>query len=93
MTFALKETAMRRCILHVTDHEYDQILQLSHDAVLWDTRDRALLEGLRAIVGQEAADRISAYDQCRMQKHNWLEGPVRVEEDATEQATSPGFSG
>jgi len=84
---------MRRCILHVTDHEYDQILQLNHDALVWNTQDHAVLEGLKAVVGQDAADRVGEYEQCRMQKHNWLEGQVRVEEDAPEEAEAPAFTG
>ena len=84
---------MRRCILHVTDHEFDEILQLNHDALVWDRHDRAVQEGLKTIVGPDVADQISEYAQCRMEKHNWLEGHARVEEDTAEGIPSPAFSG
>jgi hypothetical protein len=52
------EGIMRSCILHVTDHEYDQVLQLNHDAVVWHNSDRELLKGLEAILGSDIADEV-----------------------------------
>jgi hypothetical protein len=51
-----------------------------------------VLEGLKAILGPEVADQISEYEQCRMEKHNWLDGHVRVEVDPSEEIAFPAFS-
>lgn len=70
---------MKTCILHVTDHEYDQILQLNHDALVWSNRDNVLLDGLRALIGTEVVEQIRQYDECKMLKHDKLDGLRRVE--------------
>lgn len=67
------------CILNVTDHEYDKILQLNHDALVWNTADRTLLEGLETLLGSDTVAEIRQYDECRMQKHDDLTGLPRVE--------------
>jgi hypothetical protein len=74
---------MRKCLLNVTIHEYDRILQLNHDVVAWSNRDRELLHGLTALVGAEVVHEIRQYDECRMQKHDSLDGISRVEPDRT----------
>jgi len=70
---------MRECILHVTDHEYDRILQLNHDAVVWSNRDTELLGGLTALLGTEVVDEVRRYDGGRMEKHDSVKGIPRVE--------------
>jgi hypothetical protein len=75
---------MRECILHVTDHEYDKILQLNHDAVVWSNQDMELLDGLTTLLGTEIVEEVRRYDGCRMQKHNCMNGILRVEETGAE---------
>jgi len=70
---------MRECILHVTDHEYDRILQLNHDAVVWSNRDTELLDGLTTLLGAEVVDEVRRYDGGRMEKHDSVNGIPRVE--------------
>jgi len=72
---------MRSCILHVTDHEYDRVLQLNHDALVLKSGDRDLLERLESLLGKEVTDRVRGYDSCRVQKHDRLGDLPRVEED------------
>jgi hypothetical protein len=67
------------CILNVTDHEYDRILQLNHDSLAWNTADHHLLEGLETLLGDDTVREIRQYDECRMQKHDDLAGLPRVE--------------
>lgn len=70
---------MRTCILNVTDHEFDRILQLNHDALVWNNADRELLAGLETLLGKNVVDQIRKYDECRMEKHTDLAGLARVE--------------
>jgi hypothetical protein len=72
---------MTRCILNVTTHEYDKILQLNHDGLVWDNRDEELLHGLEGVLGEETVNQLRQYDQCKMQKHDTLNGLARVKED------------
>ena len=78
---------MRNCILHVTDREFPEILQLNHDAYVWNNQDEVLLEGLEPILGREVVDCIREYEECRMQPHHSIDGLPRVEEDTTEPAS------
>jgi hypothetical protein len=77
---------MRKCILHVTDHEYDRILQRNHDDLVWSNHDQVLLGYLQSLLGRQVAEQVRRYDECRMQKHDDLNGIPRVEEDAAELA-------
>jgi hypothetical protein len=72
---------MNACILNVTPHEYDQILQLNHDSLAWSTQDQAVLHGLEMLIGKELTEQIRQYDECRMQKHDSLDGIPRVQAD------------
>lgn len=82
---------MDKCILHVTDHEYDQILQLNHDAVVWTNEDTELLSRLEHVIGEDVVGQVRRYDECRMQKHDRLDGIPRIEEDeATPEPSFPG---
>lgn len=72
---------MKRCILNVTNHEYDEILQLNHDALTWSPGDKALLHGLGAILGEGLVERLQQYEECRMQKHDALDGIERIQEE------------
>jgi len=76
---------MTRCILNVTTHEYDKVLQLNHDGLVWDSRDEELLHGLEAVLGEETVNQLRQYDQCRMRKHDTLNGLARVEEDGKQE--------
>ena len=77
---------MRKCILNVTPHEYDQILQLNHDRVEWDNTDRSLLKGLEAILGSEVVTVMREYEECRMEKHDDNSGMPRVAPDLMDPA-------
>lgn len=79
---------MKNCIVHVTDREYPEILQLNHDAYVWSTEDETLMEGLVTVLGEDVVDQLREYDECRMQPHHSIEGLPRVEEDMTETATA-----
>jgi hypothetical protein len=70
---------MRKCVLHVTDHEFDRILQLNHDALVWTNRDEELLHGLASLLGRGVADEVRRFDECRVEKHDSLNGRARVE--------------
>jgi hypothetical protein len=78
---------MNACILNVTPDEYDQILQLNHDREVWNNQDEVLLHGLEALIGKELVDQIRRHEECRMRKHDTLEGITRVQEDAAERGT------
>jgi hypothetical protein len=73
---------MDTCILNVTPDEYDQILQLNHDCVVWKNQDQALLHGLETLIGKDLVEQMRHHDECRMEKHDNLEGIPRVEEGA-----------
>jgi hypothetical protein len=77
---------MRTCILHVTDREFPQILQLNHDSFVWSNQDEVLLDNLVPILGRDVVDRVREFDECRMQPHHSVDGLPRVEEDTTEPA-------
>jgi hypothetical protein len=81
---------MRTCILHVTDHEYARILQLNHDALVFNPRDENLLQGLENLMGKNVVEQLRRYDECRVQQHHNLDGVERVEEDAGELAGTGG---
>ena len=68
-----------KCILNVTDHEYDKILQLTHDAIVWNNRERHILQGVAALLGSQVAAEIKRYDECRMEKHHDISDLSRVE--------------
>ncbi len=76
---------MNACLLNVTPDEYDRILQLNHDSLAWSNQDHALLHGLEMLVGKDCTDQIRQYDECRMQKHDSLEGVPRVQPDDRER--------
>jgi hypothetical protein len=76
---------MTRCLLNVTTHECDKVLQLNHDGLVWDNRDEQLLHGLEAVLGEETVNQLRHYDQCKMQKHDTLNGLARVEEDRKQE--------
>lgn len=59
---------MSQCILNVTDHEYDEILQMNHDRVVWNCNDRVLMKKLTRKFGQEVGNELRRYDECRMEK-------------------------
>lgn len=63
------------CILNVTDHEFDQILQLNHDSIVWSTADRFLMDHLSDMIGYETVEEMCKYDACRMEKHDDVIGP------------------
>jgi hypothetical protein len=71
--------AMRKCVLNVTEHEYDKILQLNHDAVVWKNADRELLHGLNQLVGEETVNQLRKFEECRMEKHNDMVGLPRLQ--------------
>jgi hypothetical protein len=70
---------MTKCILHVTDHEFDKILQLNHDSVVWKNTDREVREGIAVLIGKDVAEQVSKFDECRVEKHHELAGFPRVE--------------
>jgi hypothetical protein len=72
-----KEIKMK-CILNVTDHEYNKILQLTHDAVEWSNTDLGALERLETLLGSGVVAAISRYEECRMEKHHDISGLPRV---------------
>src|SRR5690242_9696636 len=78
---AFRGGTMSACILNVTRAEYDQILQLNHDCEVWDNQDKVLLHGLEALLGKDLVDQVCRHDECRMHKHDDLEGVSRVQED------------
>jgi hypothetical protein len=67
-----------KCVLHVNDHDYDHILQLNHNAVVWTMDDEVLLEHLVTVIGAAVVQKMRACDDCRMEKHFELVAP-RVE--------------
>lgn len=69
---------MRRCILNVTVHEYDQILQFNHDSAVWTRDDHVLFDQLRPLIGDEIASQIMMFDECVMEKHNDMSGMPRI---------------
>jgi hypothetical protein len=70
---------MQSCILHVTGQEYDRILQLNHNALVWKNPDREFLRGLEKLLGKDVVDQVARYESCRLQKHDHLDGIARVE--------------
>jgi len=68
-----------KAILNVTDHEYDKILQLTHDAVEWTNTDARILEGVAGLLGRNVAVVLKQYDEIRMQKHDDISQLPRVE--------------
>jgi hypothetical protein len=68
-----------KCVLHVTEHEYGKILQLNHDSLVLNNRDKGLLRGLEALLGQGVAEEVRQFDECRVEKHDSLDGLRRVE--------------
>jgi hypothetical protein len=68
-----------QCILNLTDHEYDKILQLTHSRTRWNTRDRYVVRGIASLLGRRVAAEIREYEECRMEKHNELYRYDRVE--------------
>jgi hypothetical protein len=67
-----------KCILNVTDHEYDKILQVTHDAVEWSNADVHVLNALGALLGDDVVAAIKRYDDCHMEKHDDVSGLPRV---------------
>jgi hypothetical protein len=67
------------CILNVNECEYDKILQLNHDAVVWKTSDHHLLQDLETLLGDDTIRQMSAFEECRMQKQPELDGHARIE--------------
>ena len=67
-----------KCLLNVTDHEYPQILQLTHDAVEWDNTDRHVLRGLAKMLGLDVVAHVVAYDECRIVQHDDVSQMPRV---------------
>jgi hypothetical protein len=72
------------CIVNVTEREYDKILQLNHDAVVWKTSDQNLLRDLEPVLGGPTVRQMCAFEQCKMQKLNDLAGHSRIEPDRNE---------
>jgi hypothetical protein len=70
---------MLKCVLNVTDHEFDKILQLNHDAVVWNNADHELLHGLSDLLGKETVEQLRPFAECRMEKHSDLAGYPRVQ--------------
>jgi hypothetical protein len=70
---------MRKCVLHVTDHEYGKVLQLNHDALVFSNRDEELLKGLEGLLGDQVVGEVRRYDECRVEQHDSLTGHPRVE--------------
>lgn len=68
-----------RCILNVSDHEYDKILQLTHDAIEWTNMDAHVLEGVAKLLGRDVAVNLKKYDEIRMEKHDDISNFLRVE--------------
>jgi len=68
-----------KCILNVSDHEYDKILQLTHDAIEWTNTDAFVLEGVAKLLGRDVALNLRKYDEIRMEKHDDLSDFLRVE--------------
>jgi len=73
---------MRKCVLHVTDHEYAKLLQLNHNALVFTKQDEGLLRGLEELVGREPVGKVRRYDECRVEPHHRLDGQPRVAEAA-----------
>jgi hypothetical protein len=73
-----KENAMQ-CILNVTDHEFDKLLQLTHSRTRWSTRDCYVQRGIANLLGRQVATEVRDYEECRMEKHDELWGFDRVE--------------
>ena len=76
-----------KCILNVTDHEYDKILQLTHDAIAWTNTDAHVLEAVADLLGRDVALELKKYDEIRMEKHEHLSDLRRVETLQTRKAT------
>ena len=70
---------MSRCVVNVTDHEFDKILQLNHDALVWRNTDHEMLEGLKPLLGQDTVAQLGRFEECRMEKHHDLAGVPRIE--------------
>ena len=68
-----------KCILNVTDHEYDKILQMTHDAVEWRNTDAFVLKRIAAFLGRGVAAELKAYDEIRMEKYDDISDLPRVE--------------
>lgn len=69
------------CILNVTNREFDRILQLNHDELVWSTEDSTLLNRLSYLVGADAVEEMRHYDECRMEKQDKIRGIYRIEPD------------
>jgi hypothetical protein len=70
-----------KCILNVNEREYDKILQLNHDAVMWKTTDRELLRSLEKLIGPEAVADMVGFEECKMQKQTEPGCHPRIEPD------------
>jgi hypothetical protein len=68
-----------KCILNVSTHEHDAILQLNHDSLVLNSQDHHLMTALEGMLGSETADEIRRYDECRVQKQDSLAELPRVE--------------
>lgn len=70
---------MSKCILNVTSVEYDEILQLNHDALEWNNRDRKLVHELANLLGDRVVHDICQFEECRMCMRDSLANVPRVE--------------
>ena len=68
-----------QCVLNVTAQEYDSILQMNHDALVWNNRDKKLLHGLELLLGKEVAEQVGQFEECRMAKRRDRASVPRVQ--------------
>jgi len=66
-------------VLNVTDHEFDKILQLTHDAIEWTNTDVHVLEGVANLLGNDVASKLKTFDDIRMEKHDSISDLPRVQ--------------
>jgi hypothetical protein len=78
-----KETEQKstksRCVLNVTEQEYAKILQLNHDALVWNNSDKDLLRKLEVLLDKDIVDRLRQFEECRMEMQHDLGRVPRVQ--------------
>jgi hypothetical protein len=80
VSFTLRSRVMK-CVVNVTDQEFAKILQLNHDALVWKTDERQLMEDLEILLGSQAVNEMRGFEECRMVVQADMNGKPRIEVD------------
>lgn len=70
-----------KCIVNVNDREFAKILQLNHDAVVWKTDERQLMQDLEKVLGTQTVNELRGFEECKMQVPPLHSNKPRVEVD------------